>query len=835
MTIHHRRPSKPELESGLPPSQLQNENTDRKGAKSSVWTQQHVAGESSDGSDVSLAEHLRNGVSHVTYHDNPELEQGRAIVRQLSPLNKVPEVHDAIISPSISEKLEEEGLWEGDVELLPDSPYPEVRATVSVEDDPTIFLNHWRTWFLTTIFVVVFAGVNQFFSLRYPTLSINFLVAQVVCFPVGKAFALLPHYDFPRAPFFNLNPGPFTKKEHAVVTIAVALTSSTAYAMNILIAQTNFYNMELNAGYQILLVWTTQMLGYGAAGLTRRWIVNPASCIWPQTLISVSLFDSLHNRVIDKTIVNGWRVSRYRFFAIALVVSFVWYWVPGFLFTGLSYFNVVLWGPKTRYNFIANAIFGVESGLGALPITFDYTQISQAMAGSVFATPYWVSANTGVSVVIFFVIVLPALYFTNTWYAKYMPVISGSTYDNTQKKFNVQKILNPDYTINLEKYKAYSPIFVPFSYLLTYALNFAAVTAIFVHCGLYHGKDLWAKLKNKNHGGLDIHMRIYTKNYKDCPEWWYVVLQVILLGLGFATICGFDSGLPAWAFVVALLISFVNFVPQGILEAVTNQHVGLNIITELICGYMLPLKPKANVLFKLYGFIVQRSGLDMSRDLKLALYMKVPPRLIFAIQIYAALISGLVNVGIQEWMRSNIKDLCSSTQPDGFTCSNGRTVFNASIIWSLPHYLFSPGRIYNPLMWFFLIGLLLPLVVFGLQKVFRKNQFLKYVHTPIFFTGPGNIPPSTPYNYTLFWAMSFALNTIRKRWPKWYGKYNFVMGAGVEAGVAIAVVIIFLAVQYPGGKLNWWGNTVHQKTYDHAYKTYYVVKTGEKFGYDKWW
>lgn len=775
--------------------------------------------------------------SKLSYNVSAEAEQTRQIVRTLSPSkeqDKEKVLETVFSEPGLDE--EDDGrIWEGDPTLLPNSPYPEVRASVANTDDPTIVLNHWRTWFLTTVFVVVFAGVNQFFSLRYPTLSINFLVAQVVCYPVGKILALLPDWKCKRCSWFDLNPGPFTKKEHAVVTIAVALTSSTAYAMNILIAQTNFYNMKLNAGYQIMLVWTSQMLGYGAAGLSRRWVVNPASCIWPQNLISVSLFDSLHSRSIDKTIINGWRVSRYKFFLFVFIGSFVWYWVPGFLFTGLSYFNVVLWGPKTRHNFIANTIFGTQSGLGALPISFDYTQISQAMTGSVFATPFWVSANTYASVLIFFVLILPILYFTNTWYAKYMPVISGTTYDNTQKSYNVSKIINPDYSINLEKYKAYSPLYVPFSYLLSYALNFAAVVSVFVHCGLYHGKDIVAKLRNKSHGGEDIHMRLYSQNYKDCPDWWYIVLQVIMLALGFAAVCGFDTHFPAWAFVIALILSFANIIPQGILEAMTNQHVGLNIITELICGYMLPLRPMANVLFKLYGFIVMRHGLDLSRDLKLALYMKVPPRLIFFIQIYASLISGLVNVGIQEWMRSNIKDICSTTQPDGFTCSNGRTIFNASIIWSLPKYLFSPGRIYNPLMWFFLIGLIVPFVIFFLQKKFPRVELFKYMHSPVFFTGPGNIPPSTPYNYSLFFAMSFVLNSIRKKWPHWFSKYNFVMGAGVETGVALAVVIIFLCVQYPGGKLSWWGNTVWKTTYDYAYKKYYTLKTGETFGYDKWW
>lgn len=356
-----------------------------------------------------------------------------------------------------------------------------------------------------------------------------------------------------------------------------------------------------------------------------------------------------------------------------------------------------------------------------------------------------------------------------------------------------------------------------------------------VHCILYHGKDILAKLKDRRNGGTDIHARIYSKNYADCPDWWYLVLQVVMIGLGFVTVCAFDSKFPAWAFVIAILISLVNFIPQGILEAMTNQHVGLNIITELICGYMLPLRPMANLLFKLYGFIVMRQGLNLSRDLKLAMYMKVPPRLIFFIQIYATILSGMVNVGVQEWMTHNIEGICSTDQSNGFTCANGRTVFNASIIWSLPKYLFSPGRIYNPLMWFFLIGLVVPLIVYAIQRKFPKIQFAKYIHTPVFFTGPGNIPPSTPYNYSLFFSASFCLHIIRKRWGPWFKKYNYVMGAAVESGVAIAVVIIFLCVQFPGAELNWWGNNVWKNTYDHNYKKFYTLEEGQTFGHTKWW
>ncbi|AOA64864.1 Proton-coupled oligopeptide transporter [Komagataella phaffii CBS 7435] len=722
---------------------------------------------------------------------------------------------------------------EGDISLMNNSPYPEVREVVPNTDDPTIQINHWRTWTLTTIFVVVFAGVNQFFSLRYPSLTINFLVAQVVAYPAGKFLArVLPDIRFKNS-WFNLNPGPYTIKEHGILTICVALTSSTAYAMNILIAQTNFFDRDFGAGYQILLVWTTQCLGYGLAGVSRRFLVDSPAMIWPQTLISVSMFETLHSSKLENAVINGWKISRYYFFLAVFAISFVWYWFPGFLWTGLSYFNFVLWSPETRNNFVVNFIFGVSGGIGAIAITFDYTQISQAMTGSVFATPFWVVANTYASVFIFFIFLLPILYFTNTWDSKYLPVISTSTFDNKQQKYNVTRILQPDFIIDRQKYREYSPLFIPFSYLLSYALNFAAVIGIFIHTYLYHGKEIYGKLKDARHGGEDIHKRLMNQ-YTEAPDWWYLVLFVITLALSFVTVCNWDTGFPAWGLVIAILISVLNFVPQGLLEGITNQHVGLNIITELVCGYMLPYRPLANVLFKVYGFIVMRQGLELSRDLKLGRYLKIAPRLLFFMQIWSTLIAGLVNVGIQEWMRHNIKDICLTSQPDGFICANGRTIFNASIIWSLPKYLFSPGQRYNAIMYFFLIGAFAPFFTYALHKKWPHRWFGK-INAPVFFTGPGNIPPSTPYNYSVYFVASAILTTIKNKWPRWHGKYNFVMGAAVETGVALAVVLIFLCVQFPGGTLEWWGNTVWKDTLDVKGTPFYTLPEGETFGPDKWW
>lgn len=52
-------------------------------------------------------------------------------------------------------------------------------------------------------------------------------------------------------------------------------------------------------GFGILLAITTQCVGFGLAGLTHKFLVEPASMIWPQNLVSCAFmckFFSSHLR-----------------------------------------------------------------------------------------------------------------------------------------------------------------------------------------------------------------------------------------------------------------------------------------------------------------------------------------------------------------------------------------------------------------------------------------------------------------------------------------------------------------------------------------------------------
>ena len=95
------------------------------------------------------------------------------------------------------------------------------------------------------------------------------------------------------------------------------------------------------------------------------------------------------------------------------------------------------------------------------------------------------------------------------------------------------------------------------------------------------------------------------------------------------------------------------------------------------------------MLFKTWGYIPLVLGLQFTSDLKLGHYMKIPPRAMFCCQIVGMVVAGTVQLGVQAWMFSNIEDLCSADQRDGFTCPSTTVFGTASIIVSYCCFMLS--------------------------------------------------------------------------------------------------------------------------------------------------
>ena len=318
---------------------------------------------------------------------------------------------------------------------------------------------------------------------------------------------------------WSLNTGPFNMKEHALIVIMTnaSFGGTYAYSTDVLLAQQVYYGQKFGWGYQLLLTITCQMLGLGLAGLTRRWLVEPAAMIWPSNLITTTMFETIHTRKTpDALKTSGWTIGRYRWFLYVMAAIFVYEWFPLWIAPFLASFTFVCWAAPN--NVVVNQLFGGQTGLSLLPLTFDWSVIT-AFIYSPLIYPFHAIANTMIGLLVFVIITSIGIHYTGALYSQYLPMSTGGSFDNTGGSYNVSKILTPEYTLDPEKYAAYSPLFLSTTFSLSYGLSFAAVIAVVVHTYLYHGEEIWQKFRASREEGADVHQKMMLK-YKQAPSWW---------------------------------------------------------------------------------------------------------------------------------------------------------------------------------------------------------------------------------------------------------------------------------------------------------------------------
>lgn len=697
-----------------------------------------------------------------------------------------------------------------------------------------------------------------------------FLGAQIVIIitlPIGHLMArVLPKQVFNVFGWhFTLNPGPFNHKEHtitAIMTSLVAVFDNGSLASDVYVAFDKFLDIPISPGFRFMFLLSTQALSFGFAGMFHRFLVPPAFCTWPGVLPICTMIYSFHDATFQNQVANGWKMHRMKFFWMALVAAATWQFVPSFLFTSLTTFAWVTWIRPD--NVVLNQVFGATTGMDLLPMTLDWNQIAGYLS-SPLVVPSWAILNVLGGGVLFLWVVSPALHWSNVWYGRYFPFSSSGTFDNTGMPYNTTRVMNADYSINNEAYAAYSPVFLSTTSVLSYGLGFASVTAVFVHTFLYHRQILITAFKEavrqEQSQSEDIHGKL-MRAYKRVPEWWYGIVFAVIFGIAMAFIYVYKTQLPWWGLIISILINLALLLPIGLMQATTNITINTGVLAALIGGFIWPGNMMNNVIFKIFTLVCTFQGLGYVQSMKTGHYMKIPPRITFLAQCLSIVISWVVQTAVNLWAMGHIKGICTDEAENQFLCPLAEGYAANAVFWGLigPTKLFKHGSMYNSMLWFLLIGVALPVIIYLLSRKFPKSTFLAKVwyslrvefrkpyaenmankpthvqiHTPVIFASTSSIPPATAGNIVTWALVGLTFNTlIKRRYRAWWAKYNYLLSAAMDSALAITTFLVFFCLTYPGVVVDWWGNNIAYVTADGLGTPLDTPAPNETFGPSKW-
>ena len=713
------------------------------------------------------------------------------------------------------------------------SPYPQVRGVTDPYDDPTIPVETVRVYIVAIIWTAIGAVINQFFSERQPSIGLGMSVVQVFLYPTGLICEwILPKWKFKVWKYtIDLNPGPYTFKEQMLATIFCGVSSGTSYvSSNILMQKSELFydNKWVDFGYQVLLTLSTNFLGFGLSGIMRQFAVYPEKAIWPSILPNVRLNKTLMSPEV-KARINGWSISGYNFFFITAGISFLYFWIPDYLFQALSQFNWMTWIKPDNYNLAV--VTGSFGGLGLNPIpSFDMNVIGTGG----FIAPFYNTLESYIGMVLALFCILGVFYSNYKW-TGFLPINSNRLFTNEGKPYHVTAVVNSNSLFDEEKYKEVGPPFYSAGNLVLYGAFFAIYPFHFVYEIAMNYKQMWEALqslykgirnfKRSTYEGFDDPHSVMMRAYPEVPEWAYLIILVISLVLAILCVKLYPAETPVWGIFFALAINFVFLIPLTTVQSRTMFGFGLNVLVELIVGYAIPGNGLALAFIKALGYNIDGQAQNFINDLKQGHYAKLPPRAMYRCQLLSVFITSFIQLGILNYQITGIKDYCVPGNKQKFTCPGTTTFYNASVLWGV----IGPKKVFNGLYpilaWCFLIGFLLAFPCIAFKK-WAPRKYSKYFEPSIIIGGfLGYAPYNLSYNTGGLYVGYAFMHYVKRKYEAWWQKYDYLLATGIDAGIAFSSIIIFFAVMYHEKDISWWGNNVPFEGWDASMTNGYLNAT----------
>ncbi|ORZ32388.1 OPT oligopeptide transporter protein-domain-containing protein [Catenaria anguillulae PL171] len=659
----------------------------------------------------------------------------------------------------------------------------------------------FRVWVLGTFFCCAVAFANQIlFLFRTNPIAISSFVTVLLSYPLGRIMAAtLPGYKFNLFGIeVNLNPGPFSVKEHVLINVFGSTGSSSIYAFYNLGAQEVFFDLKLGTGWDLLFIFASATMGFGLAGICRRFLIRPSNMIWPAVLPSVALFTAFHKTATKGNASDGHKhMSQIKFFGIAAVAMTLWQTLgPGYLSKMLVNLPLLCWiAPKD--NLVLQRLGSPKWGVGIMSLSLDWGVIGSTP----MAIPFWASVNNFVSWALFAWLLVPLAWQGNWFKQGPWPAETGLNathlFDGKGIRFQAREAVDPKTrTLNESLFlKRVSPIHFTPLFASAYFGHISSLVASIVHTTLFFGPDIARRFKNAKYDKDDIHCKLIDK-YPEVPESWFY---------GFFIVTGraHHRCRPMGRYRLAHL----GHVPRHrACHCRYRSHrchlchsgctLGLNVVSQFVIGLIIPGRPIFMMAFKCVCFAVSWQCRDLLIDLKIGHYMKVPPRHIFIAQLTSQFIAGFVAYGAYRfWMADPIHtewiQKLGRVQGIGadWGSANLHTYYSAALIWgAIGAKRFFFDTQYAPVIWLgALCGLLLPIVLWIGHK-YVGGQWWVLAHPAILLSPNGPGPTTSGYLPTFIVAFIFQFVAYRYR-QAWWARYNYVLATAFDVGVSLVALV----------------------------------------------
>jgi OPT family oligopeptide transporter len=464
------------------------------------------------------------------------------------------------------------------------------------------------------------AVLQEIFYFKPQTIFVSIVFLSVLAYILGEAMAsFIPRWG-PVGRF--LNPGPFHLKEHASIALMASAATQTALATEALAAQDLYYGGYPSKAAGIFIVLSSQLIGFGIAGLLRDVLVYPTHMVWPVNIPITSLLESFHG---DRQVAK----QRLKFFYIVFGVMIVWELFPQYLFPVLE--GVSIFCLAKQDSLIFTSLFGGASGnegMGLFAISFDWLFI--ASTGSPLWWPITTLANSYVGYMAGIALMM-GIYYSNAFQSLDFPFMAQSLFNGSSNGtnyivYNQTLVLNNAFEIDPAAVAQEGTPFLTGTYLAYLITTNMAFTATLVHLLLWNYNDLkagwsWASPSNlrkflsisswkfwvnqetpeerytrkQNDPTLDPHYKLMMRNlYKEVPTWWWFAVLVACWITGIVCLYVMRSTLPWWGFILSTLFTMVFILFYGAQNGITGFGFNLQPICQTLAGYLFPGRPLAS-------------------------------------------------------------------------------------------------------------------------------------------------------------------------------------------------------------------------------------------------